>query len=188
MICWRASRSTSSQDELLRTLINGRPIARDVESDKGEAGATRKAGPAMTNAAEVIDRRRAASLHQTMLGKRARTRTQSCAVKTLIIVALILVPLNAMAAQKTVTCTGRVIDVAVTKRPIELGPGPKPAYPLAVIYDEEGEYTCVIDRGDDSGHEPLKGCSPCRIVGTIEKRVDAYTPTFWIKDWRADQP
>jgi hypothetical protein len=117
------------------------------------------------------------------------TPTQRCAIKILIITAaLILVASNTMAPQKTVTCTGKVIDVAVTKRPVELRSGPKPAYPLAVIYDEEGDYTCVIDRGNEPRHDPLKGCAPCRIVGTIETRVDVYTPTFWIKDWRADRP
>ena len=62
-------------------------------------------------------------------------------------------------AQKTVTCTGTLIDVWLK---------PKGEWPLAVIYDAAGGYTCTLDR-TGAGHDPLRPCSAgekCRVTGT----------------------
>jgi hypothetical protein len=73
----------------------------------------------------------------------------------------------AMAADR-VTCTGTLVDV-------DTRPGAK--WPLAVIYDVTGQYTCTIDRSW-SGHDPLRPCSvgeKCRVVGTFRKVGQTYT-------------
>jgi hypothetical protein len=63
------------------------------------------------------------------------------------------------AQERTVTCTGTLIDVWLKKNA---------EWPLAVIYDAAGNYTCSIDRGH-AGHDPLRPCSAgekCRVTGT----------------------
>ena len=65
-------------------------------------------------------------------------------------------------AAPQIACTGTLIDVDLR---------PRALWPLAVIYDEAGNYACTIDRGN-SGHEPLKPCSmgeKCRVEGTYRK-------------------
>jgi hypothetical protein len=55
--------------------------------------------------------------------------------------------------------TGALIDVWLKKNA---------EWPLAVIYDAAGNYTCSIDRGH-AGHDPLRPCSAgekCRVTGT----------------------
>jgi hypothetical protein len=58
-------------------------------------------------------------------------------------------PLYAQVSGNHVTCSGTLIDVWLK---------PKDAWPLAVIYDERGKYTCAIDRGN-AGHDPLQPCA-----------------------------
>jgi hypothetical protein len=65
----------------------------------------------------------------------------------------------ATAEPKAVTCTGTLIDVQIS---------PKALWPLAVIYDASGNYTCTIDRGS-AEHDPMRPCNvgeKCRVVGT----------------------
>jgi len=62
-------------------------------------------------------------------------------------------------AQKTVTCSGTLINVWLK---------PKAEWPLAVIYDAAEGRTCTFDRSG-AGHDPLQACSAgerCRITGT----------------------
>jgi hypothetical protein len=68
-------------------------------------------------------------------------------------------PSAATAQDKTVTCTGTLVDVWIKKNA---------DWPLAVIYDADGKRTCSIDRSG-SGHDPMQPCSAgekCRITGT----------------------
>jgi hypothetical protein len=61
-----------------------------------------------------------------------------------------------------ITCTGTLVDVWLT---------PKGSWPLAVIYDAAGKYTCSISR-EGAGHDPLKLCSAgerCQITGSFRK-------------------
>jgi len=73
---------------------------------------------------------------------------------------MVWVAVNPSLAQRnTVTCTGTLIDVWLK---------PKGEWPLPVIYDATGGYTCTIDR-TGAGHDPMRPCSvgeKCRIVGT----------------------
>jgi hypothetical protein len=84
----------------------------------------------------------------------------------LVIAAVLLVPTSCPAqvqkAEGRITCTGTLIDVWLT---------PKGRWPLAVIYDDAGRYTCSINR-DGSGHDPLKPCAAgerCRITGSYRE-------------------
>jgi hypothetical protein len=99
----------------------------------------------------------------------------------LAIAAVLLVSASypAAYAQETgnrITCTGTLVDVWLK---------PKDSWPLAVIYDEDGNYTCSIDR-DNAGHDPLKPCAAgerCRITGTYRKH-EGYAganPTYSIQ-------
>jgi hypothetical protein len=68
----------------------------------------------------------------------------------------------AQKAAGRITCTGTLIDVWLT---------PKGSWPLAVIYDAAGRYTCSISR-EGAGHDPLKPCSAgerCQINGSYRK-------------------
>ena len=50
-------------------------------------------------------------------------------------------------------------------------------WPLAVIYDVSGHYTCTVDRSA-SGHDPSRPCpvgEKCRIVGTFRKIGQTYS-------------
>ena len=76
------------------------------------------------------------------------------------------VPANAQSNR--ITCAGILIDVDMRTNA---------EWPLAVIYDADGHYTCTIDR-TGSGHEPLKPCSAgekCRVVGTFRKVGHTYS-------------
>ena len=75
-----------------------------------------------------------------------------------------------------VTCTGTLVDVWLK---------PKDEWPLAVIYDDVGNYTCSIDR-KNAGHEPLKPCAAgerCRVTGTYRKHggYAGNNPTYFIQ-------
>ena len=72
-------------------------------------------------------------------------------------------PILAQPPDRTITCTGLLIDVAMRPR----------VYTLAVIYDAAG-YTCTVDRSAWR-HDPMKPCSMgdmCRLVGTYSRKVD----------------
>jgi hypothetical protein len=79
--------------------------------------------------------------------------------RLLIAVALATLAYPVHAQVRTITCTGTLIDVWLKKNA---------DWPLAVIYDAAGNYTCTIDRGN-AGHDPLRSCSAgekCRVTGT----------------------
>ena len=82
---------------------------------------------------------------------------------------------SALAQSREVTCTGTLVDVWLK---------PRPEWPLAVIYDVAGGYTCTIDRSG-SGHDPLRPCSfgsKCRVVGTYRKFGEqSPNPTYVIQ-------
>jgi len=62
------------------------------------------------------------------------------------------------AQDKTVTCTGTLVDVWTRKNAER---------PLAVIYDVSGKYACTIDR-TGARHDPMRPCSfgeKCRVTG-----------------------
>jgi hypothetical protein len=88
---------------------------------------------------------------------------------TLLALTLISLGIRPAAAQSNrITCTGILIDV-------DLSAGAE--WPLAVIYDSSGHYTCTIDR-KGSGHDPLRPCSvgeKCRVVGTFRKIGQTYS-------------
>jgi hypothetical protein len=85
------------------------------------------------------------------------------------LVAIALLGIRPAAAQSDrITCTGILIDVDLSARA---------EWPLAVIYDMSGHYTCTIDR-KGSGHDPLRPCSvgeKCRIVSTFRKIGETYS-------------
>jgi hypothetical protein len=67
-----------------------------------------------------------------------------------------------------ITCTGILIDVDVRTRA---------QWPLAVIWDADGNYACTVDR-EGSRHDPLRPCNAgekCRIVGTFRKIGQTYS-------------
>jgi hypothetical protein len=67
--------------------------------------------------------------------------------------------------KNVVTCTGTLIDVLLK---------PKAEWPLAVIYDANGGYTCSIDR-TGARHDPMRPCSAgkmCRVTGIYQKFRD----------------
>ena len=71
---------------------------------------------------------------------------------------------HAQPPDRTITCTGLLIDVAMRPK----------VYTLAVIYDAAGGYTCTVDRSAWR-HDPMKPCSMgdvCRLVGTCSRKVD----------------
>lgn len=76
----------------------------------------------------------------------------------------------------SVTCKGALTDVWLK---------PKDSWPLAVIYDQDHDYTCAFDRRTAT-HDPLKACrvgETCRISGTYRKH-DGYAgsnPTYSIQ-------
>jgi hypothetical protein len=88
-----------------------------------------------------------------------------------------------------VTCTGVLID-AYVKPHINA----QRDWPLAIIYDAGGNYTCVIDRSG-MRHDPLRSChagEKCRVVGLYERRIKSqYAETYLIGsmisiDWQGD--
>ena len=97
-------------------------------------------------------------------------RLRAFAMRTVCaLAAAVLLGMGPASAQSNrVTCTGILIDV-------DLRAGDE--WPLAVIYDMTGHYTCTIDRRG-SGHDPLRPCSvgeKCRIVGTFRKIGQTYS-------------
>jgi hypothetical protein len=73
-------------------------------------------------------------------------------------------PIHAQTPDRTITCTGILIDVAMRPK----------VWALAVIYDAAGGYLCTVDRSA-SRHDPMKPCSmgdKCRLVGTYSRKVD----------------
>jgi hypothetical protein len=99
---------------------------------------------------------------------------------TFAIAAVLLIsasyPGYAQVSGNRVTCTGTLVDVWLK---------PRDPWPLAVIYDEIGKYTCAIDR-DNAGHDPLKPCPAgdrCRVTGTYRKHegYNGNDPTYSIQ-------
>jgi hypothetical protein len=91
------------------------------------------------------------------------------------VVALCTSPVSAQIYGDRITCTGVLVDVSLNS---------KADFPLAVIYDAKGDYTCVIDRGH-AGHDPLSPCGSgkeCRFIGTFKKKNDT---TYFIDKWLA---
>jgi hypothetical protein len=79
--------------------------------------------------------------------------------------ALLVMGHPALAQKNVITCTGTLIDVWLK---------PKAEWPLAVIYDANGGYTCSIDR-TGAGHDPMRPCSAgekCRVTGIYRKLGD----------------
>jgi hypothetical protein len=65
---------------------------------------------------------------------------------------------------RTVTCSGVLVDFQTN---------PLAAFPTAVIYDAQGGYACLIDRGQ-AGHDPLRPCTAgqgCLLVGTYKSKI-----------------
>jgi hypothetical protein len=96
-----------------------------------------------------------------------------------VLPAAALWPAGKVSAQQSahsVTCTGTLTDVWLR---------PKDQWPLAVIYDQDHDYTCAFDRGNAT-HDPLKACSvgdTCRLSGSYRKH-DGYAgknPTYSIQ-------
>jgi hypothetical protein len=84
-----------------------------------------------------------------------------------------------MAQPNRITCTGTVIDVDTRA---------KAEWPLAVTYDENGHYTCTVDRAG-SGHDPLRPCSvgeKCRVVGSFQKIGHTYSIRMIVSVDRAE--
>jgi hypothetical protein len=99
--------------------------------------------------------------------------TRQTALATIMIGAALAISHPAL-AQKTITCTGTLIDVWLK---------PKAAWPLAVIYDAAGGQTCTVDR-TGSGHDPLRSCSvgeKCRITGTYRTLGGGERKTYAIQ-------
>jgi hypothetical protein len=86
-------------------------------------------------------------------------------ISSAIATALFLIASHPALAQKNnITCTGILIDIDLK---------PRADFPLAVIYDATGGYTCLIDRSG-SGHDPLRPCEAgrkCRVVGAFSRKV-----------------
>jgi hypothetical protein len=85
-------------------------------------------------------------------------------------IAMLAPAAESASAQSTryITCTGILIDVDVRTRA---------QWPLAVIWDADGNYACTVDR-EGSGHDPLRPCNAgekCRIVGTFRKIGQTYS-------------
>jgi hypothetical protein len=83
-------------------------------------------------------------------------------------IVLIAISPATMAQEGRITCTGILVDVDTRARA---------EWPLAVIYDANGHYTCTIDR-TGSGHDPLRPCSAgekCRVVGSFRKIGQTYS-------------
>ena len=94
-------------------------------------------------------------------------------------IALLIVPATAVAQPNRITCTGTLVDVAIRARD---------EWPLAVIYDADGGYTCTIDR-TGAGHDPLRPCSvgeKCRVIGTFRKVGQTYSIRMIVSVDRAD--
>jgi hypothetical protein len=92
-------------------------------------------------------------------------RTLCLFVGAIILVAAV----PALAQRNTVTCTGTLIDVWLK---------PKAEWPLAVICDAAGGYTCSIDR-TGAGHDPKVFCSPtpnARYVPTTRHFLPLFDP------------
>jgi hypothetical protein len=84
--------------------------------------------------------------------------------KLLIACLLSLAASPALAQKNVVTCTGTLIEVDLKLRA---------DWPLAVIYDTAGHYTCIIDR-DGAGRDPLRPCNvgeKCRVVGSYSRKI-----------------
>ena len=76
------------------------------------------------------------------------------------------------AESKSIVCTGYQIDLDTSTAE---------DFPLAVVYDEKGGYTCAIARGR-TGHDPFRPCgsgSKCRFIGKVTRKI--YN-TYYI-DW-----
>jgi hypothetical protein len=86
--------------------------------------------------------------------------------KVIAVVLLYFIAASPILAQKTntVTCTGQLIDLSL-----------RPRASLAVIYDTEGGYACVVARKSLLVHDPVRACSKgdhCRLVGTYSRKND----------------
>jgi hypothetical protein len=84
--------------------------------------------------------------------------------KILLAVTLVALSSPAFAQSREVTCTGILVDVDMKSNA---------PWPLAVIYDANGGYTCAIDRLN-AGHDPLRPCDVgerCSVVGIYTKKI-----------------
>ena len=89
-------------------------------------------------------------------------RTTTLCVMGAVVMATMLV--HAQTPDRTITCTGTLIDVAMRSK----------VWSLAVIYDAAGGYTCTVDRSG-SRHDPMRPCSmgdTCRLVGIYSRKID----------------
>src|ERR1700674_5498764 len=100
--------------------------------------------------------------------------------KLAIGVILILITTSFAIAQqnRSVTCSGILVDFQTT---------PQADFPTAIIYDAEGGFACLIDRGR-AGHDPLRPCTAgrsCRLIGTYKSKVGIpfAGQTFIIDRW-----
>jgi hypothetical protein len=86
------------------------------------------------------------------------------------------------AESKTIVCTGYQID---------LDTGKAEDFPLAVIYDEKGGYTCAIARGDRRAkHDPVRPCGSgvkCRFIGKVTRKIYNTYYVDWNKFCREDE-
>ena len=81
--------------------------------------------------------------------------------------AFILSTIVSPASAATIKCAGLLVDVDLKTN----------ASPLAVIYDQEQNRVCTIDR-TGSGHDPLKHClsgTLCWVRGTYQKVGNTYS-------------
>ena len=89
-------------------------------------------------------------------------RTTTLCVMAAVVMATTLV--RAQTPDRTITCTGTLIEVAMRSK----------VWSLAVIYDAAGGYTCTVDRSG-SRHDPMRPCSmgdTCRLVGIYSRKID----------------
>ena len=97
-------------------------------------------------------------------------------MKTLLAAAAIVLlatTAQAKGPDRTITCTGLLIDVGLRPN----------TWALAVIHDAAGGYTCTVDRAG-AGHDPMRPCSAgeqCRLVGIYSRKIDTgYSTTYVI--------
>ena len=95
----------------------------------------------------------------------------------------IVMALVARAGERTVTCSGILIEVDMN---------PSADFPMAVVYDGTDSlnaHTCILDLGR-AGHWPLKGAcwtgEKCTLSGPYFKRIGN---TYYMRRWdRAEAP
>ena len=92
-------------------------------------------------------------------------RTIALCVMAAVVMATTLV--RAQTPDRTITCTGTLIDVAMRSK----------VWSLAVIYDAAGGYTCTVDRSG-SRHDPMRPCLDGATLAALSASTAARsTPT-----------